>query len=100
MITSVTRRKIGDLFQAYRPEPETVGEMLNSSSSAGFLDVFSRIYAPKAQRPKRPLAWWGILDEIQFLERLFDLDTLTGEGGYESAHAEIGIAQGLVDVRC
>ena len=60
--------------------------MITDITRSALVDLFGR-YEPNAQRafvafvvgaPRQPtgLAWWGRLDEIRFLERLYDLDAL------------------------
>lgn len=61
MISGVTRQALLDLFESYDPNPDL--------TAAGLL------FGGQPER-HRPLQWWGRLDEVEFMSRLYDLDSL------------------------
>ncbi len=61
MISGVTRRALLDLFESYDPNPD--------------LTVAGLLLGGQPER-HRPLRWWGRLDEVEFMSRLYDLDNL------------------------
>lgn len=74
MITELTRRDLIDLFNAYDPDP-----VETTFASFG-------VTTP----PRHGVEWWGRLGEIEFLDRLYDLDALTStERRFSTAREEI-----------
>lgn len=73
MITGVTRKAIVELFRTFDPDP--LG-----------LDALFSFSGP---RPKG-IRWWGDLDEVEFLGRLYDLEKLPStDDRYENALQDI-----------
>jgi len=73
MITEVTRKAIVELFKKFNPD------------EFGVLALMSLREAGKVG-----ISWWGDLDEIDFLKRLFKLDQMPSEGErFENVEGDI-----------
>lgn len=73
MITGVTRKALIELFRTYNPDPY------------GIL-AFASFTEPRAPG----IQWWGDLDEIQFLSRLYSLNELpSSDSRYDTAEGDI-----------
>jgi hypothetical protein len=73
MITGVTRKAIIELFRSFDPDPMDLKAFMGLSSS-------------------KPVGikWWGDLDEIEFLKRLYDLESLPStDERFDSAESDI-----------
>jgi|GEM_PF-928450 len=73
MITGVTRKAIIELFRTFNPDPFG-------------LKAFASLSTPKPVGIK----WWGDLDEIEFLERIYKLEEMqTSDDRYKNAQEDI-----------
>lgn len=74
MISELTRRDLIDLFNEYDPEPLREAVIAFGGTASH----------------QRGIAWWGRLDEVTFLARLYDLDALKStDPPYRTAREDI-----------
>ncbi|MEX0668147.1 MAG: hypothetical protein WD061_00185 [Candidatus Saccharimonadales bacterium] len=73
MITGVTRKAVFDLFRTFDRDPYGVSALMTLSA------------------PSKPgIDWWGNLEEVEFLKRLYDLKNLpSSDSRYEDAEGDI-----------
>lgn len=73
MITGVTRKAIVDLFNNFNSDPLGINSLLNLG-----------------QPQPIGIAWWGEIDEIKFLQRIYDLKELpSSDSRYDDAEGDI-----------
>ena len=73
MITGVTRKALIELFAHYDPDPLGIGAFVGMTGKQG-----------------TGITWWGDLDELTFLKRLYNLEELpTTDERYENAYWDI-----------
>ena len=74
MITGVTRKAIAELFRTFDPDPTGIRSLMSFTG----------------QKPIG-IKWWGNLGEIEFLARLYELETMpSSDSRYANASEDIG----------
>lgn len=73
MITGVTRKALFDLFRTFEAQPFDMSDILGLSEPSN-----------------TGIDWWGEIDEIEFLKRIYDLKNLpSSDGRFKDAEGDI-----------